>query len=171
MQATAVGAPTCCTTAASPPSDRRRAAGWRSGRSFPLAKLGYARDGVKGRPQFVFSLLTTAEGCPVAVKVFEGNTGDAATVATQIDKLKNRFGLERVCSSATAGWITDARLREDIRPAQGVDWITALRPEVHENSDRVLSSPKGTKTLIRHAAFGEPDKCTLCTRELRRPKA
>ena len=67
------------------------------GRTCPLAKLGYGRDGKRGKLQIVIGLMCTAEGCPVAVEVFEGNVGDPSTVPNQVDKLKQRFGLERVC--------------------------------------------------------------------------
>jgi hypothetical protein len=44
-----------------------------------FAKVGYARDGVKGRSQVVYGLLTSKKGMPVAVEVFEGSTGDLPT--------------------------------------------------------------------------------------------
>jgi len=63
------------------------------GHSCPLAKVGYSRDGKKGTPQIVFGLLTDSTGCPVAVEVFDGNTADAKTVSSQIQKIRGRFGL------------------------------------------------------------------------------
>ena len=97
------------------------------GRHCPLAKLGHSRDDKSGTPQIVFGLLTNAEGCPVAVEVFEGNTSDPKTVATQVNKLRERFGLQRVVLVGDRGMITSARIREDLPPAYGIDWISALR--------------------------------------------
>jgi Transposase DDE domain len=96
------------------------------GRTCALAKFGYNRDGKKGKLQIVFGLLCTAEGCPVAVEVFEGNVGDPSTLQSQITKLKRRFDLDRVVLVGDRGMITAARLEETIKPA-GLDWITALR--------------------------------------------
>src|SRR5262245_15791090 len=96
------------------------------GRTCPLARLGFNRDRKRGKLQIVFGLLCTAEGCPVAVEVFEGNVGDPSTLASQIGKLKGRFALERVVLVGDRGMITEARLNETIKPA-GLDWITALR--------------------------------------------
>jgi len=96
------------------------------GRSCELAKLGYNRDGKAGKLQIVFGLLCTAEGCPVAVEVFEGNIGDPSTLASQVNKIKQRFSLERVVLIGDRGMITEARLEETVKPA-GLDWITALR--------------------------------------------
>jgi hypothetical protein len=99
---------------------------WLEGRCCELARLGYSRDGKKGKRQIVYGLLCAAEGCPVAIEVFEGNTADPTTLATQVDKLKERFGLSRVVLVGDRGRITSARIRGELAPA-GLDWITALR--------------------------------------------
>jgi hypothetical protein len=96
------------------------------GRCCDLARRGYSRDGKKGKLQIVYGLLCAADGCPVAVEVFAGNTADPMTLGAQIDKLKARFGLSRVVLVGDRGMITQARLDEEVRPA-GLDWITALR--------------------------------------------
>src|SRR6202162_3424575 len=96
------------------------------GRCCELAKLGYSRDGKKGKLQIVYGLLCAADGCPVAIEVFEGDTADPMTLGAQIDKLKARFGLSRVVLVGDRGMITSARIRDELVPA-GLDWITALR--------------------------------------------
>jgi transposase len=96
------------------------------GRTCPLAKLGYNRDGQRGKLQIVIGLLCTAEGCPVAVEVFEGNVGDPSTLADQISKLKQRFRLARVVLIGDRGLITEARIEETVKPA-GLNFVTALR--------------------------------------------
>jgi Transposase DDE domain len=96
------------------------------GRTCPLGQIGHARDGVRGRLQIVYGVLTSTEGIPVAVEVFEGATGDPATVASQVTKLKQRFGLAHVAVVGDRGMLTKARIRDDLQPAQ-LDWITALR--------------------------------------------
>jgi hypothetical protein len=100
------------------------------GRTCPLGAIGHPKDGVHGRLQIVYGLLTSTDGIPVAIEVFEGNTGDPTTVAAQVAKIKDRFGLTRVVLVGDRGMLTAARLREDVGPA-GLDWITALRaPQV-----------------------------------------
>jgi hypothetical protein len=100
------------------------------GRTCPLGAIGHPKDGVRGRLQIVYGLLTSPGGIPVAIEVFKGNTGDPATVASQVTKVKNRFGISKVVLVGDRGMLTAARLREDVRPAQ-LDWITALRaPQV-----------------------------------------
>lgn len=106
------------------------------GRHCELGRLGYPRDGVKGRLQIIYGLLTTKEGCPVAVQVFEGNTADPATVPAQVVKIKERFGLSNVVLVGDRGMITKARIEEDLR-GTGLDWITALRaPAIKQLAQR-----------------------------------
>jgi hypothetical protein len=100
------------------------------GRTCPLGAIGHPKDGVRGRLQIVYGLLTSPEGVPVAIEVFKGNTGDPKTVKPQVDKVKNRFGVSHVVLVGDRGMLTAARLREDVGPAD-LDWITALRaPQV-----------------------------------------
>src|ERR1700747_948076 len=96
------------------------------GRCCELAQHGYSRDHRSDRPQIVIGLMCAADGCPVAVEVFEGNTADPMTLSSQIDKLKQRFKLQRVVMVGDRGLLTSARIEQTLRPA-GLDWITALR--------------------------------------------
>jgi transposase len=96
------------------------------GRHCPLAKLGYSRDGKKGKLQIVFGLLCDRHGCPVAVEVFDGNTGDPTTVSKQIEKLRKRFGIVRVVLVGDRGMLTEARIRDELKPI-ALDWVSALR--------------------------------------------
>src|SRR6202451_1600373 len=91
------------------------------GRCCPLAKRGYSRDGRRGTLQIVYGLLCAPDGCPVAIEVFDGNTGDPKTLAPQIEKLKQRFHLDRVVLVGDRGMITEARITEDLKAA-GLDW-------------------------------------------------
>lgn len=97
------------------------------GKTCPLARYGYNRDKKRGKLQIVFGLLCNDKGCPIAVEVFEGNTSDPKTFTNQIEKVRNRFGIERVVWVGDRGMITQARIREDLKDREGLDWISALR--------------------------------------------
>lgn len=97
------------------------------GRRCPLACFGHSRDERSGNPQIVFGLLTDGEGCPVAVEVFAGNTGDPKTVAPQVNKLRQRFRLKQLILVGDRGMLTSARIREDLAPQEGLHWISALK--------------------------------------------
>jgi Transposase DDE domain len=97
------------------------------GRHCPLARFGHSRDERGGNLQIVFGLLTNAEGCPVAVEVFEGNTGDPTTVTPQVNKLRERFQLKQIVLVGDRGMLTSARIREDLQPQEGLQWISALK--------------------------------------------
>ncbi len=129
---------------------------WLEGRCCPLARHGYSRDGKRGKLQIVFGLLCNAQGCPVAVEVFEGNTADPATLGTQIDKLRRRFRLSRVVLVGDRGMFTEARIREEVKPA-GLEWISALRaPAIreHDGFDITRSRPFGHVAAVLGALRG-----------------
>lgn len=97
------------------------------GHCCPLARYGHSRDERRGNAQIVFGVLADVQGCPVAVEVFEGNTADPKTVATQIVKLRERFALKEVVLVGDRGMLTQARIEQELRPVAGLQWITALR--------------------------------------------
>ena len=128
------------------------------GRCCELAHFGHSRDHRPDKMQIVYGLLCSPDGCPVAIEVFEGNTGDPSTVGNQISKLKERFGLRRVVMVGDRGMITDARIRDDLEPA-GIDWITALRaPSIQQ-----LAAEDGPLQL---SFFDERDLAEIESKEL-----
>ena len=124
---------------------------WYEGHTCPLAARGYSRDGKKGTLQINFGLLCDRDGRPVAVEVFEGNTADPATLATQVDKLRKRFKLDRVVLVGDRGMITSARIREDLDPVEGLHWISALRCEQIRKLVNVGSLQLGS---VRNSVYG-----------------
>ena len=97
-----------------------------TGRCCELAARGHSRDGKRDDPQIVFGLICTAQGCPISVEVFPGNTADPATVAAQVSKLRERFGIERIVWAGDRGMLTSARIEQVLKP-QGMDWVSSLR--------------------------------------------
>ena len=99
----------------------------------PLAARGHDKDHKKSKLIIVYGLLCNQEGCPVAIEVFKGNTGDPTTVKVQIEKLTSRFGLKRIIIVGDRGMLTSARIREDLKPIDGIDWISALKaPQIRK---------------------------------------
>jgi len=95
------------------------------GRTCPLAQFGHDRDGKKGLPIIVYGVMTDGRGCPVAVSVYAGNTGDSTTVGDQIEKLRQKFGLERVVLVGDRGMLTQPQI-DKLKQHSGMGWITAL---------------------------------------------
>lgn len=96
------------------------------GRTCPLARFGHDRDGQKGKPIIVYGVLTDHQGCPVAVSVYPGNTGDPTTVPDQVETLKHRFGLSRLVLVGDRGMLTQTQL-DTVKTYPGLGWISALR--------------------------------------------
>jgi transposase len=100
------------------------------GRTCPLLRLGYSRDGRRGTLQIIYGLLCDHEGRPVAIEVFPGGLHDDKTLPAQIDKLRNRFGFTTLVVVVDRGMATKANL-DTLAAREGIGWITALRsPQV-----------------------------------------
>jgi transposase len=95
------------------------------GHTCPLAQFGHDRDGKTGLPIIVYGVMTNGQGCPVAVSVYAGNTGDPTTVGDQIEKLGEKFGLERVVFVGDRGMLTQPQI-DKLKQHAGMGWITAL---------------------------------------------
>src|SRR4029453_6077823 len=106
---------------------------WLEGRCCPLAARGYSRDGKKGKLQIEYGLLTDPAGRPVAVRVFEGSTGDPAAFTAIVKVMREKFGLAQMVMVGDRGMITSARIAALNQPENDgtapsrYGWITALR--------------------------------------------
>ena len=96
------------------------------GKTCPLARFGHDRDGKTGCPIIVYGALTDADGRPVAVQVYPGNTGDPKTVPDQVEALTKRFGLSRVVLVGDRGMLTQTQI-DVLKKHPGLGWISALR--------------------------------------------
>ena len=96
------------------------------GKTCPLAALGYNRDGKSGKLQVNYGLLTDRQGRPVAVSVFEGNTGDPKTLLPQVETLQKTFAIEQLVLVGDRGMISQKQINE-LKQKEGIRWITALR--------------------------------------------
>src|ERR1700722_9817265 len=96
------------------------------GKTCPLAHVGHDRDGKSGCPIIVYGVLTDAEGRPVAVQIYPGNTGDPKTVPDQVEALTKRFGLSRVVLVGDRGMLTQTQI-DVLKKHPGLGWISALR--------------------------------------------
>ena len=90
-----------------------------------IVLFGYNRDGKKGHEQVVLGLLCNAEGCPVGVEVFAGNTQDASTVLAKIQELRRDYGLKEVTFVGDRGMVTQANA-EELKQVEGLHTISAL---------------------------------------------
>ena len=121
------------------------------GETCSLSAFGHSRDKRKNNRQIVFGLLCSKEGCPVAVEVFTGNTADPMTVGAQIEKIKERFSVDRVALVGDRGMITTARIRAEFEPL-GIDWISALKTRDIRN---LLKKPKEGNAPLNLDDVGE----------------
>lgn len=95
------------------------------GKTCPLTFLGHSKD-KKGSLQILVGLLTNKEGIPISTEVFEGNTLDHQTLVSQIDKVRNKYGIKDIIIVGDRGTIITKRIEEDMRGIEGLSFVTAL---------------------------------------------
>lgn len=96
------------------------------GETCPLAARGKSRDRKRGTLQVNYGLVADRRGCPVAVSVFEGNTGDSTTLLPQAERVRTDFGIEHLVLVGDRGMISQKQI-DALRDIEGLDWITALK--------------------------------------------
>ena len=96
------------------------------GHTCPLAKLGYSRDGKRGKLQVNYGLLTDERGCPLAIRAYAGNTSDSTTLIERVERVREGFGIEELVIVGDRGMISEKQIKL-LRKLQGVSWITALK--------------------------------------------
>jgi|688.fasta_scaffold222878_1 hypothetical protein len=129
-----------------------------TGSKSSLRQYGYSRDHRGDRPQIVYGLLCDAEGRPVSIEVLPGNTADPNAFSNLVQRVRKRFGIERVIFVGDRGMITSKRIDDDLRETDGLDWISALRTE-------------GIRSLIEagkfdRSLFDEKDLAEISAEEL-----
>ena len=128
-----------------------------TGRKSSLVTHGYSRDHRGDRPQIVYGLLCDPEGRPITVEVFPGNTSDPVTFTRIVSRVRKRFSIDRVVFVGDRGMITSARINEDLREVDGLDWISALR------SDGIRKLIKAQ--LVQQSLFDERDLAEITSKD------
>ncbi|MGH3610226.1 MAG: IS1634 family transposase [Pseudonocardiaceae bacterium] len=129
---------------------------WMEGSHCPLAKRGYSRDHKTGKAQIEYGLMTDAEGRPVAVEVFAGNTADPTAFVAAVDKVRDRFALGDVVMVGDRGMITSARI-DAIRDQGGLEWVSALRSPAIKKLVEVGTLQLGLFDEVNLAEISHPD--------------
>ena len=99
---------------------------WFEGKTCPLARRGYSRDGRKGTLQVNYGILTDPRGCPVAASVHAGNTADPVTLMPEIERVRDQFGIEQLVIVGDRGMVSQKAI-DELRTRDGIEWITALK--------------------------------------------
>ena len=107
-----------------------------------IVTYGYNRDGKRGHEQIVIGLLCSADGCPVGVEVFTGNTQDASTVSGKIAEVQKRYGLKELIFVGDRGMVTHST-EDKLKDVDGLSTISALtHRQIVELLERKVIQPE-----------------------------
>ena len=144
------------------------------GKKNEWAEYGYNRDGKKSKKQVVIGLMTDQEGCPISLEVFRGNTKDTATLRTQITKIRESFGMQKVVMVGDRGILQNDELNKEIIPV-GLDWITGMRrseiQSVVDQTNFQMSLFDEQDLVEIHCDLYPKDKLVLCRNPLQAEKS
>ena len=144
------------------------------GKKNEWAEYGYNRDGKKNKKQVVIGLMTDQEGCPISLEVFRGNTKDTATLSTQITKIRESFGMQKVVMVGDRGILQNDELNKEIIPV-GLDWITGMRrseiQSVVDQTNFQMSLFDEQDLVEIHCDLYPKDKLVLCRNPLQAEKS
>ena len=106
-----------------------------------LADHGYNRDGKRFKKQVVAGLLTDAQGEPLSIQLYPGNTSDPTTFLPAVDLPKQRFGTREVVLVGDRGMIKKAGMEK--LADEHLRYITALTdPQIRKLIEQKVIQPE-----------------------------
>jgi hypothetical protein len=90
-----------------------------------LGELGHSKDYRPQLNQMIVGVIIDQEGRPVCSEMWPGNTADVTTLIPVIDRLRNRFAIDRVCVVADRGMISAATIAA--LEQRGLEYILGVR--------------------------------------------
>jgi len=91
-----------------------------------IGAYGHSKDHRPDLKQMVVGIVIDSTGRPICCELWPGNTTDVKTLMPIIDRLKIRFGIQRVCIVADRGMISKETIRE-IEETEGILYILGVR--------------------------------------------
>ena len=121
----------------------------------PKAQRGYSRDHRPDCKQVVIGLVVNRDGFPIAHEVFTGNTQDRTTLATMLDRLKDRVGLpEGATVVVDRGMAYDQNIAEI--KARKLHYLVASRQPERTRWLADFADPAGFTEVLRQPSQRNP---------------
>jgi hypothetical protein len=120
-----------------------------------LGERGHSKDYRPQLNQMIVGVIIDQEGRPVCSEMWPGNTADVTTLIPVIDRLRSRFGIERVCVVADRGMIsadTIAGLEE-----RGLEYILGVRERSSKEVQEVVLTDPAPSVPLVIPRRGRPD--------------
>ena len=112
-----------------------------------LGERGYSKDHRPDLLQMIVAVVIDADGRPICSEMWPGNTADVSVLIPVVDRLRTRFGIDRVCVVADRGMISAATIAE--LEERGLEYVLGVRER--------------TDTLVRQVVLEDSQPFTpLC---------
>jgi len=131
-----------------------------------LGERGNNKDGHPDLNQIVVGVVVDGEGGPICTEIWPGNTTDVKTLLPIVNRMKSRFGINRICIVADRGMISKDTIKR--LESKKLDWFYILGARMHkqkEVKEEVLSRP-GRYHEVRPCGTSDKDPSPLKVKEV-----
>ena len=90
-----------------------------------LRKFGFSKDHKFNQGQILLALMVTQEGLPIGYEIFPGNINEGKTFKQAIEKIKNRYKINKVIIVADSGLLSQENI--DLLEKEEYDYILGAR--------------------------------------------
>jgi hypothetical protein len=94
-------------------------------------QFGHSKDHRPDLKQVVVGVILDNDGNPICSEIVPGNTTDVTTLVPVAQRLKSRFGIERICVVADRGMISE----DTIQQLEKLNWEYILGVRMHRNPE------------------------------------
>ncbi len=121
-----------------------------------IGQRGFSKDHRPDLKQMVVGAVIDDKGQPICCEMWPGNTTDVKTLLPIVEKMQQRFKIDRVCIVADRGMISAETIRELENPENTIPYILGTRMrKVKEIRNVVLSHPGRYKEVRPESGDGK----------------
>ena len=120
-----------------------------------LGERGHSKDYRPHLNQMIVGVIIDQEGRPICSEMWPGNTADVTTLIPVIERLRNRFSIERVCVVADRGMISAATIAA--LEQRGLDYILGVRERGTKEVREIVMADQTPSVPLVIPHKGRPD--------------
>jgi hypothetical protein len=131
-----------------------------------IGQRGFSKDHRPDLYQMVVGAVLDGQGRPICCELWPGNTTDVTTLIPVVDRLRSRFGVQRVCIVADRGMISKETIEALEQDERGWQYILGARMRAqNEVKDDVLSRA-GRYRVVHPERVNSDDPSPLKVKEV-----
>ncbi|MCX5645769.1 MAG: transposase, partial [Phycisphaerae bacterium] len=132
-----------------------------------MGRHGHRKDHRPDLQQMVGGAVIDSTGRPICCELWPGNTTDVKTLLPLVDRLRERFHLQRICLVAERGMISKQTIAERGQPARNVPFILGARMHLVQEVRPIVTSDGGRYEPVQGPKTHSQDPSPLEVKEVK----